>query len=189
LDIAIPTNAETFMNPGPGSNQPVRWFKASLGKRERLFFYALGCGVFLGMPIVMGIMFSVGFGTLEPLALPLPFVMVFVLMLLFRPTGYRLDEKYISVTRPIGDKKFPITEVEEVRSGSEQPPGGTIGLARVDGLYGTFGTFWSRSWGKYHVYVTDAARIVQILFRVHRRLFVSPRDDEEFSRALEARIN
>ncbi len=177
------------MHTRPVSNQRVRSFEASLGKRERLFFYTLGCGLFLGMPIVMGIIFSVGFGTLEPLVLPLPFVAVFVLVLLFRPTGYRRDAKYISVTRPIGAKKFPIAEVGEIRSGNEQPPGGTIGLARAHGFYGVFGTFWNRYWGKYHVYVTDAECVVQILFRDRRRLFVSPRDNEGFSQALRARIN
>jgi hypothetical protein len=177
------------MKTGTGGDQSVRWFEASLGKRERLFFYALGCGLFLGMPIILGIMFSVGFATLKPLVLPLPFVVVFILVLLFRPRGYHLDETSISVTRTIGEKKFSIAEVREIRSGSEQPPGVTIGLFRVAGFYGVFGTFWSRSWGKYYVYVTDAARVVQILFRDHRRLFVSPRDNGEFSRALEARIS
>lgn len=176
------------MNTEPGNTQLAHWFAASLGKRERLFFYAFGCGLFLGMPFVLGIVFSVGFGTLEPLALPLPFVMVFILVLLFRPTGYRLDEKYITVTRPIDGNSFSIAEVGEIRPGREQPPGATIGLARVDGFYGVFGTFWNRSWGKYYVYVTDAARIVQILFRDRRRLFLSPRDTERFLQALKARI-
>lgn len=177
------------MDASLGNDARVRSFEASLGKRERLFFYALGCGLFLGMPIVLGITFSVGFGTLAPLALPVPFVAAFALILLFRPTGYWLDDKYIAVTRPIGERKFPIAEIREIRSGSEQPPDGTIGLARVDGFYGVFGTFWNRSWGKYYVFVTDSARVVQILFRDRCRLFISPRDHEEFSRVLKARLD
>ena len=49
-------------------------FEASLGRRERWFFYVLGCGLFLGMPLFMGIVFSLAFGTLKPLALPAPFI-------------------------------------------------------------------------------------------------------------------
>lgn len=92
------------------------------GETRAALFYAFGCGLFLGMPFVLGIVFSVGFGTLEPLALLLPFVMVFILVLLFRPTGYRLDENYITVTRPIGGNRFSIAEVGEIRPHANSHP-------------------------------------------------------------------
>jgi hypothetical protein len=99
----------------------------------------------------MGAVFSLAFKTLEPLVLPAPFILGFVIVLLFRPTGYLLDSKFIHVVRPVGSKKFPIGEVHEIRSGIEEPPALTTGLARVTGFYGVFGSFWNREWGIYNV--------------------------------------
>jgi hypothetical protein len=161
-------------------------FEASLGRRERWFFYALGCGLFLGMPLFMGIVFSLAFETLEPLVLPTPFILGFMLVLLFRPTGYLLDSKFIHVVRPVGSKKFPIGEVNEIRSGTEDPSGLTIGLARATGFYGVFGSFWNREWGKFYVYITDATKSLQVMFKDGRRLFISPTNKTEFLEALKA---
>jgi len=99
----------------------------------------------------MGVLFSLASKTLEPLVLPAPFILGFALVLLFRPTGYLLDSKFIHVVRPVGSKKFPIGEVHEIRSGIEEPPALTTGLARVTGFYGVFGSFWNREWGIYNV--------------------------------------
>ena len=145
-------------------------FEASLGRRERWFFFALGCGLFLGLPIILGVVFSLAFRTLEPLALPVPFVAAFLLVLLFRPTGYALDREFIRVIRPVGAKRFEVREVHKFRSGAEEPPGLTIGLARAGGFYGVFGSFWNREWGKFYIYVTDATKSVQIIFRGGERL-------------------
>lgn len=161
-------------------------FEASLGRPERWLFYALGCGLLLGMPLFMGIVFSLAFETLEALVLPAPFILGFVLVLLFRPTGYLLDSKFIHVVRPVGSKKFLIGEVYEIRSGTEEPPGLTIGLVRAIGFYGVFGSFWNREWGKFYVYVTDATKSLQVMFRDGRRLFISPTNKTEFVEALKA---
>jgi len=164
---------------------PIR-FDARLGKRERLFFALLGCGLFLGMSLLMGIIFSIAFETLEPLLLPAFFFVGFLLIMWFRPTGYVLNGECIGVIRPAGVKKFAIADVCEVRRGIERPTGTTIGIARADGFFGVFGSFWNREWGKFYVYVTDATKSLQIRFRDGGRLFISPSNTTEFIDMLKA---
>jgi len=165
--------------------RPLR-FKATLGKRERVFFYALGCGLFLGMPLFMGIGFSLAFKTLDPLFLPVPFFVVFLLILLQRPTGYILDSTTLHVKRPVGSKKYEIGYVRETYRGPAEPLGMTVGLVRSSGIYGVAGSFWNREWGRFEVYVTDGTKTVQIIFQDGRRLFISPEDPAGFVEAFQA---
>ncbi len=155
-------------------------FAARLGTQERVLFVALGCGVFLGLPLTLAVVFSVAFDTWQPLGLIVPFVVGFAVILAFRPTGYAVDSRWLRVLRPVGPKRFPLEGVREIRAGDERPAGATIGLARASGFYGVFGSFWNREWGKYYVYVTDAGKAVQLVLGDGTRLFVSPDDPRRF---------
>ncbi|MGD8311840.1 MAG: PH domain-containing protein, partial [Gammaproteobacteria bacterium] len=139
-----------------------RIFPASPGARERLIGYAVGCGVGMGVPLVLGASFAVGFSQPFLLLFPLPFIVAFGIPYFFRPTGYAVGQREILILRAIGRKRIPLESISAMVNPATDPPGSSIGLVRVEGLYGTFGTFWNRSWGRYRVYVTNRQNRVEI---------------------------
>jgi hypothetical protein len=50
----------------------------------------------------------------------------------------------------------------------------------VEGIHGAFGTFWSRGWGPYRVYVTNADHAAELRLADGSRLIVSPDDPAAF---------
>lgn len=60
------------------------------------------------------------------------------------------------------------------------PPGSSIGVARVDGMYGTFGTFRNKIWGRYQVFVTNHLNKVEVRLRNGSRVILSPDDPRTF---------
>ena len=52
-------------------------FSASLGARERLLTFAVGYGVGIGVPLILGVSFAAGFSQPLLLLLPIPFVLAF----------------------------------------------------------------------------------------------------------------
>ena len=74
-------------------------FSASLGPRERLLTYAVGYGVGIGVPLILGISFAVGFSQPLLLLFPVPFVLAFGAPYFFRPTRYAVTSSEIVVIR------------------------------------------------------------------------------------------
>ena len=53
---------------------------------------------------------------------------------------------------------------------------------RVDGIYGPFGSYWNKEWGRYHVFVTNHRKRVEIRLADDSRVIVSPDDSGVKSR-------
>jgi hypothetical protein len=159
-------------------------FSANLGTRERLLTYGVGYGVGFGVPVILGTAFAIGFS--EPLLLlfPLPFILAFGAPYFFRPTGYELMPNEIAVLRPVGKKHIPLDALLSIKHPASRPPGLTIGLARVEGVHGTFGTFWNKSWGRYRAYVTNHLNTVELNLRNDLRIVISPDDPSAFIEAV-----
>lgn len=151
-------------------------FSASLGARERLLTFAAGYGVGIGVPLILGVSFAVGFSQPLLLLLPISFVLVFGAPYFFRPTGYAVTPSEIAVIRPIGRKRIPLEAVREVLSPATSPPGFSIGLARVEGIHGTFGSYWNKNWGRYQVFVTNHLNRVELRLEGGSRVILSPDD-------------
>ncbi len=159
-------------------------FPAKLGARERLVTYGVGYGVGIGVPLILGLGFTIGFGDPRALLIPLPFIVAFGLPMLFRPTGFGISADEISVLRPIGPKRFPLSDVREVISPASSPDGTSVGILRVEGMHGRFGTYWNRRWGRHRVYITDERTATEIRFADASRLLVSPTDPAAFLAAM-----
>ena len=162
----------------------MKVFSATLGARERLITYGVGYGVGIGVPLALGISFALGFG--EPLVFlfPLPFVIAFGLPSFFRPTGFGVTSEAISIIRPVGLKRIPLNEIRQVVCPAADPLGPTIGVARVEGIHGSFGTYWNRNWGRYRAYVTDHGKTVELRLADNSRVILSPDDPIGFLRAV-----
>ena len=155
-------------------------FSASLGARERLLTYAVGYGVGIGVPLILGVSFAVGFSQPLILLFPVPFVLVFGAPYFFRPTGYAVTSSEIVVIRATGRKRIPLEAVREVISPATSPPGFSIGLARVEGIHGTFGSYWNKTWGRYLVFVTNHLNRVEVRLEGGSRVILSPDDPIAF---------
>ena len=151
-------------------------FSASLGPRERLLTYAVGYGVGIGVPLILGVSFAVGFSQALILLFPVPFVLAFGTPYFFRPTGYAVTSSEIAVIRAIGRKRIPLEAVRELLSPATSPPGFSIGLARVEGIYGTVGSYWTKTWGRYQVFVTNDLNRVEVRLEGGSRVILSPDD-------------
>ncbi len=167
---------------GPETHERV--FAATLGARERLITYAVGYGVGIGVPLILGVAFAVGFAQPLLLLFPLPFALVFGIPVWFRPTAYSVSTLEIAVNRPIGRWRIPLDTVRAVHSPATNPPGSRIGLARVDGIHGTFGSYWNKEWGRYRVFVTNPMNTVEVRLGGGRRVILSPDDPGAFVAAI-----
>ena len=159
-------------------------FSASLGARERLLTYAVGYVVGIGLPLILGICFAVGFSQPLILLFPVPFVLAFGAPYFFRPTGYAVTSSEIAVIRAIGRKRIALETVREIVSPATSPPGCSIGLARVEGIHGTFGSYWNKTWGRYQVFVTNHLNTVEVRIEGGSRVILSPDDPMAFIEAV-----
>jgi hypothetical protein len=64
------------------------------------------------------------------------------------------------------------------------PPGFSIGLARVEGIHGTFGSYWNKTWGRYQVFVTNHLNRVEVRLEDDSRVIISPDDPNAFVAAV-----
>jgi len=159
-------------------------FPARLGTRERLITYAVGYGVGIGVPLVLGVGFAVGFREPRLLLFPLPFAIAFGLPYFLRPTGFGVTRDEISILRRVGAKRIALREIRQVVSPAADPEGPVIGIARVEGIHGSFGVYWNRGWGRYRAYVTDARKKVELRLSNASRVIISPDDPVAFLRAV-----
>jgi len=169
-------------------SEPGRDFGATLSRRAKLVTWGVGFGVGLGVPIILSVAFGIAFGTPYPLILPLITGVLLLLAWRYRIVGYRLDTDAIRVLRPAGSAAIVLSDVAEIRFPASRPPGAVIGLWRVEGLFGTQGTYWNRSWGRFRLYVTDDKNTVEILLRDGRRVLLSPDDPALFVAQLQDRL-
>ncbi len=132
------------------------------------------------MPLILGISFAVGFSKPLLLLFPVPFVLAFGAPYFFRPTGYAVTSTEIAVIRAIGRKRIPLEAVRELVSPPTSPPGCSIGLARVEGIHGTFGSYWNKTWGRYQVFITNHLNTVEIRLDGGSRVILSPDDPMAF---------
>ena len=167
-----------------GSFTYERVFSASLGLRERLVTYGVGYGVGIGLPLILGICFAVGFSQPLILLFPVPFVLAFGAPYFFRPTGYAVTSSEIAIIRAIGQKRIPLEVVRELLNPATSPPGMSIGLARIEGIHGTFGSYWNKTWGRYQVFVTNHLNTVEVRLEDGSRVILSPDDPGAFVEAV-----
>ena len=159
-------------------------FSASLGERERLVTYAVGYGVGIGVPLIFGVSFAVGFSQPLILLFPVPFVVAFGVPYFLRPTGYAVTDGEIVVIRIIGRKSIPLDQVREVINPASIAPGLNIVLACVEGIHGTFGSYWNKTWGRYQVFVTNHLNSVELRLEDGSRVILSPDDPMAFLSAV-----
>jgi hypothetical protein len=172
-----------MQSEGPSS---TRIFPSSLSRRAKLVTYLVGYGVGIGVPLVLG----VGFWHQDKrwLLLCLPFVAGLALAWLFHPSSLGVSQAAIHVNRPLSPKVIPLSELSSCAPlyRADWPKGGAVCLLGVAGVYGTFGFFWNRAWGRFSLYITDDSNMIELCGKGGRRTVVSPDDRQGFLRIIRA---
>jgi hypothetical protein len=169
--------------------QDGRFYSATLSPKARLLTYGVGLGVGLGVPLALAIGFTLGFGDPAFLLLPLPFAGALLLAWLFRTTGYRVGPDAVAILSPVSAVPVKLSALDSVRFPASSPPGNVFGLWRVEGIWGTRGSYWNRSWGKFRVYVTDDSKRVELRLAEGGRILVSPDRPEDFAREVSSLLS
>lgn len=165
-------------------SEAIMKFPATLGTRERLSTLIVGYGVGLGLPLILVIVFSTVFQHTALLLLPLAFAFVLLLCYLLHPTAFVVAPEGITVSRHLMPYTVSLERLEAVVQPASRPTGFTIGLARVVGIYGTFGIFWNRQWGVFRVFITDQSKQVELVLADGSHVIVSPADPPGFVAAV-----
>lgn len=164
-----------------GTNFPHITFSATLGTIERIVTYAVGFGVGIGVPLVLAIIFYLVFSTPIPLLLPIPFGLGLYFANLFAPRGYMVTSDSIHILRKIGPKDcISINQITWIIFPATSPPGFTVGIFCIGGIYGTFGQYWNKVWGLFEMYVTDNSNRVELLIDNKVHIIISPDDPNGF---------
>jgi hypothetical protein len=111
-------------------------------------------------------------------------VAVLMLPLAFSPSGYALGAGDLAVTRRAARPLlFPLANLAAARTTAMPRSRRRFGSG---GLFGWWGWFFNRDWGRFKVYATDRRRGV-LLEWPGFKLFVSPTDPEALCHAVLAR--
>lgn len=155
-------------------------YSATLGTRERLVTYAVGFGVGVGVPLVLGVSFGLGFSNPFFFLMPAPFALVVLLLSLLRPVEFSLDGRSLNIHRHIGARSISLKGLRTIHHPATRPPSTNIGLVASHGFFGVFGLFWNKEWGRYHVFVTDSRNQVELVWEDGQRLILSPDNPVDF---------
>lgn len=156
------------------------FFDARLGTAQRVTTFVLGYGLCLGMPI--GVSLFIWHQTGQALAFfpAAAGCALFAWLFLFAPRGYRITQSALEVVRKVGNRGFPLDQIRSVQAGTDLLGLPSIGLFRVNGIYGHWGTYYRPGVGIFRQYVTDTRAIVDITFANKKRLLISPDSPERF---------
>lgn len=101
----------------------------------------------------------------------------------YSPRGYEAAGGVLRVKRIAGDVVFPLNRLRYVRVATSEDFAGCVRLWGSGGLFGYYGTFWSRALGRSEWYVTDRSKAV-LIADADRVIVVSPDDREAFLAAV-----
>jgi hypothetical protein len=164
----------------------TRYFSASMGKAERLITWVVAFGVGMGLPLLLGIIFAITLSQPLLFLFPLPFLIAFSIPFLIRPRGYSVSPDRITVLRTILPRVIPLQGLSRITIPAETPPGFSLGLARVEGVFSTSGTYWNKSWGRFYLYLTNRLNSLELRLLDDTRILLSPDDPRGFVDAVEA---
>src|SRR4051794_518707 len=155
---------------------------APLERAARIFttvitVFSFGLSVFL-------IVVAVVAGSPVLIALPCLLLGMLTVSLIMSPTGFTVGSGKLAVTRrALRPVLFPLADLAVARPAALPRSWRLLGNG---GVFGFWGTFRNKDWGRFRVYATDQHRGV-LLEWPERKMFVSPADQEEFCRAVLAR--
>lgn len=114
-------------------------------------------------------------------------VLVFIgiaMTVMFRPTGYVLDNENLRLQRPAGDIQIPLREIVSVEPITIKDLGFGVRTFASGGFLGYFGKFWYRKLGHVTLYATDRSKLILLRLASDKKYIISPEDGAGFVTAL-----
>lgn len=141
---------------------------ARLGSRERLVTYTVGFGVGLGLPLLLGIIFSITLQNPLWYLLPLPFLLAVLIGRIFRPGGFEIspNRQFLHILRRIGPKHISLTGLIRATPHPTPLPGGSLGLLSSQGYFGSYGYFWNRQRGVFQLHSSNSPNLIKLVWSV-----------------------
>lgn len=165
----------------------VALFSATLSRPMKIMTYALGYGVGIVLPAIIGVNMARTSSQAWPLLIPLATAALLIVSSLFRPLRYAIDADEIRVERPIGPIRVPFDRIESVADATPLLAARIIGIFRVGGFYGTYGRFRNSTLGLFDLYFTGEPQMLAIRRRGTRPLVIGPDEPRRFAETLEQR--
>lgn len=160
--------------------------KMSLDKKSRIVTYLLAFLIGIGLPLAVGIINAFVSENNFFLLFPLPFLVIIYLTWLYAPTGVGITSGSLHIIRPIGPLVIPLEQIASVRPTADikKEAGWIIRTWGSGGLWGWFGSFWSKKWGSFKLHLTGEANHVILELTNNSKDVVSPDDEDGFLAAL-----
>ncbi|HVY94913.1 MAG TPA: PH domain-containing protein [Bryobacteraceae bacterium] len=129
--------------------------------------------------IVVCVMFFVlGLATAS-IAVGIVFALILAASFAWSPTGYSIEDGFLSVHRVIGNVRIPLASVRDVRIAVREDLQGTLRVFGSGGLFGYYGVFRSSKLGKSTWFMTRHSHAVVVVTTAGTYLF-SPDDVDGF---------
>jgi hypothetical protein len=103
----------------------------------------------------------------------------------FSPRKYSIWQGELIIHRLIGSVRIPLTDIAEVRKIDKGDLRGSIRTFGVGGLFGNFGKFYNRKFGRMTFFVTQNKNLLLIFTKKGKKIVLSPDDATMAERLLE----
>lgn len=113
------------------------------------------------------------------------FVVVLLGSWLYAPQSYTFDTNDLYINRPIGNVKFKLDNIKEIRIVPKHDMEGTIRTFGVGGLWGYYGKYHNAKIGNFIMYATQRKNKVLISTKDNKRIIITPDSTELVDKILE----
>lgn len=102
---------------------------------------------------------------------------------LLSPVGYSLDEKSLTIVRPMKPIVIPLTEITKAETVVPALLHGSIRLLGNHGLWGCYGKYSNAALGRYYLYVRSGND--QLLIEAANKYVIAPERPQQFLQSLQ----
>ncbi|HVW12160.1 MAG TPA: PH domain-containing protein [Bryobacteraceae bacterium] len=113
------------------------------------------------------------------IAVGIVFALILAASFAWSPTGYSIEDGFLSAHRVIGNFRIPLASIREVRIAAKEDLQGTLRIFGSGGLFGYYGVFRSSNLGKSTWFMTRHSHAVVVVTSAGTYMF-SPDDVDGF---------
>jgi hypothetical protein len=102
--------------------------------------------------------------------------LILLISYLFSPRKYSIWQGELVIHRLIGNVRIPLIDITEVQKIDKRALSGSIRTFGVGGLFGNFGKYYNRKFGRMTFYVTQNKNLLLIITKKGKKIVLSPDD-------------
>ena len=119
-------------------------------------------------------------GWIIPVCVTAGLVIIYIVLFGFKPAGYRITEKEITIRRLFGDVQIDRQQIKSITVIDREELRWSLRLFGVGGVFGYFGTFANRKIGKMTWYATRRNTPVLLITIENKKIILTPDDPVQF---------